>query len=193
LEENKQSRVLNTESVPDEQALIVAARQGDKRAFGRLVRLFQRRVVRLVLSMTGDMDAAMDIVQDSFVRAYKALDRFQEGQPFYPWISTIATNLTLNYLKRSRREKSLDQEDRERPARGTDPLQKIQMAENDRRFLAAVEELPEQYRTVFVLRTFDDLSYEDIAKRLDISVGTVDSRLFRARRQLLEKLKDLLE
>jgi RNA polymerase sigma-70 factor (ECF subfamily) len=147
----------------------------------------------MVLGMTGDMDAAMDIVQDSFVRAYKALDRFQEGHPFYPWISTIATNLTLNYLKRSRREKSLDQEDRERPAAGADPLHKLQAAENDRRFMAAVDELPKQYRTVFILRTFEDLSYDEIATRLNISVGTVDSRLFRARRQLLEKLKDLLE
>jgi RNA polymerase sigma-70 factor (ECF subfamily) len=147
----------------------------------------------MVVGMTGDLDTAMDIVQDSFIRAYQALDRFEEGQPFFPWLSTIATNLTLNHLRRQKRQTSLDDEYRERADTGRDPLEKIQIAENDRRFMEAVRKLPDQYRLVFILRTFERLSYEEIAARLDISVGTVDSRLFRARRKLVEELKDLLE
>lgn len=147
----------------------------------------------MVIGMTGDLDAAMDIVQESFIRAYQALDRFEEGQPFYPWLSTIATNLTLNHLRRSKRQTSLDDSYRERADPAPDPLERLQTEENERRLMEAVQKLPDEYRTVFVLRTFDHLSYEEIAARLHISLGTVDSRLFRARRRLTDELKDLLE
>lgn len=147
----------------------------------------------MIVGMTGDIDSAMDIAQDSFIRAYHALGRFEEGQPFYPWLSTIATNLTLNHLRRRKRQTSLDDEYRERADTERNPLEKMQIAENDRRFMDAVQKLPDQYRTVFILRTFEQLSYEEIAVRLGISVGTVDSRLFRARRKLVEELRDLLE
>jgi len=184
---------LNRTGAPDETALVARARKGDKSAYGQLVKMYQRRVMRMVVSMTGDVDTAMDIVQDSFIRAYKALDRFEEGQPFYPWLSTIATNLTMNYFKKSRRETGLEAVEHEQAEPAADPLNRMQLEENDRRLMAAVQELPEQYRAVFILRNFEDLSYEEIAARLEISVGTVDSRLYRARRQLLEKLKDLLD
>lgn len=193
MEENREPEVLNAESGADEQSLIARARRGDKAAYGKLVKIHQQRILRMVVGMTGDIDTAMDIAQDSFIRAYHALDRFEEGQPFYPWLSTIATNLTLNHLRRQKRQTSLDDEYRDRADTGHNPLEKMQMAENDRRFMEAVQKLPEQYRTVFILRTFENLSYEDIAARLGISVGTVDSRLFRARRKLVEELQDLLE
>lgn len=193
MEENKDIRVLNKKTDPDETSLVTRARKGDKSAFGKLVKMHQRRVLRMVVGMTGDVDTAMDIVQESFIRAYKALDRFEEGLPFYPWLSTIATNLTLNHFKKTRRETSLDPVKHERADSSADPLHSMQIEENDRRLMEAVKELPEQYRTAFILRNFEDLSYEDIAVRLDISIGTVDSRLYRARRLLVEKLKDLLE
>jgi len=193
LEENSHIRVDDKEADLQETALISRARRGDKSAFGNLVRLHQRRVLRLVVGMTGDIDTAMDIVQDSFIRAYQALDRFEEGQPFYPWLSTIAVNLTLNHLKRSRREIGLDPVKHEKVNGAANPVQKMQLNENEKRLMAAVGELAEPYRAVFVLRHFEDLSYDEIARRLEISPGTVDSRLYRARRQLLEKLKDLLD
>lgn len=146
----------------------------------------------MVVAMTGSLDSAMDIVQDSFIRAYHALDTFEADRPFYPWISTIATNLTLNFLKRGKREVSFNPELDNREA-GEDPLKKLRVRENEKRLLDAVQELPEQYRSVFVLRSFEHLSYTEIATRLNISQGTVDSRLYRARQILLEKLKDLLE
>ena len=193
MEENKDIRVLHRKVEPEEALLVNRARGGDKAAFGRLVQLFQRRLLRMILGMIRNLDAAMDIVQESFVRAYQALDRFEEGQPFYPWLSTIAVNLALNHLKRSSRETSLDPVTHDRPGTDPGPFEKLQLAENDRRFMEAVHELPEQYRTVFILRNFEELGYEEIAARLAISVGTVDSRLYRARRLLVEKLKDLLE
>jgi RNA polymerase sigma-70 factor (ECF subfamily) len=193
LEENKDIRVLNRKADPDETELIIRARKGDKASFGRLVKKHQKRVLRMVVGMTGDIDSAMDIVQDSFIRAYRALDRFEEGQPFYPWLSTIATNLAINHFKKYRRETSLEVIQHQEPKSAADPLRQMQLEENDRRLMEAIRELPEQYRVVFVLRNFEDLSYEEIASRLEISIGTVDSRLYRARRQLVEKLKDLLE
>lgn len=168
------------------------ARKGDKNAFGRLVKMYQRRLLRMVLGMTGDSDAAMDIVQESFVKAYQAMARFEEGQPFYPWLSTIAVNLSINRARRTRRESSLDAASEEYRDYGPDPQATLQMKETDRRFLEAVRELPSAYREVFILRSFEELDYEEIARRLGISVGTVDSRLYRARRALVDKLKEFL-
>lgn len=193
MEEKRQTEVRPKDGVADEATWVAQARRGDKAAFGRLVKLHQKRTLRMVLGMVGDLDAAMDIVQESFVRAYQALERFDERQPFYPWLSTIAGNLALNHIKKSRREVRLDDDVHDRAAPDPDPLEKLQLDETDRRFMAAVQELPEAYRTVFVLRNFDEMSYEDIAARLGISLGTVDSRLYRARRLLVEKLQELLE
>jgi RNA polymerase sigma factor (sigma-70 family) len=193
LEENKEIRVINGEADLSEAALIAAARKGDKSAFGSLVKSHQKKVLRMVIGMVGDPDSAMDIVQESFVRAWQAMDRFEGGQPFQPWISRIASNLAINHIKRSGRLRSLDDEVIQRAINDPDPLQKMQLDENDRRFMQAVRELPAQYRLVFVLRTFENLSYEEIADRLDIASGTVDSRLYRARRMLVDKLKDLLD
>ncbi len=176
-----------------EKALMIRAQKGDKKAFGQLVRQYQKRLLRLVLSMIGDMDPAMDIVQDSFIRAYQSLERFDTERPFYPWLSRIASNLSINYLKRSGREISLDNQLQAAEDSAVDPLARMQIAENDQRFLAALRELPEQYRVVFVLRSIEQMSYDEIARHLDISPGTVDSRLYRARRMLVEKLQDLLE
>jgi RNA polymerase sigma-70 factor (family 1) len=193
LEEKRDTKVIKSVTGPDEAQLAALAKGGDKAAFGGVVKMHQRRVLRMVTGMIGDLDAAMDIVQESFIRAYHALDRFQEGQPFYPWLSTIATNLTLNHLRRNKRQASLDDSYREQADPASNPLEKLQTEENERRFMEAVQRLPDEYRTVFILRTFEQLSYEEIAARLKISVGTVDSRLFRARRRLTDELKDLLE
>ncbi len=193
MEEKKDIRVFNREAGLDESVLAASARRGDKAAFGELVRMHQRKVLRMVVGMVGDLDSAMDIVQDSFVRAYQALDRFDETQPFYPWISKIAGNLAINHIRKRSRETSLDLEITEQASANPDPLEKLQLEETDRSFMKAVSELPLQYRAVFILRNFEELSYEEIAERLEISVGTVDSRLYRARRILVDKLKELLE
>ncbi len=193
MEEKRDTKVIKAKPEPNEAQLTAQAKGGDKAAFGQLVKLHQRRVLRTVMAMIGDLDSAMDIVQESFIRAYHALDRFEDGQPFYPWLSTIATNLALNHLRKSKRQTSLDDSYHQQADPAPDPLEKMQADENRQRFMAAVQNLPEEYRTVFVLRTVEQLSYDEIAARLKISMGTVDSRLYRARRRLMDELKDLLE
>jgi RNA polymerase sigma-70 factor (ECF subfamily) len=191
LEEKRDNKVAG-EVNRAETELVGRARGGDKAAYGELVKMHQRRLLRTIAGMTGDLDSAMDIVQEGFVRAYQALDRFEPGQPFYPWISRIAVNLAINKIKRSARQTGLDAVAETRPDPGPDPLAVLQSKESDRRFMAAVRELPVPYREVFVLRQFEELEYGEIARRLHISPGTVDSRLFRARRLLVDKLRDLL-
>lgn len=193
MEEKRNIKVVDYGTAIDEPSVIRAAQDGNKAAFARLVKFYQKRVLRMVIGMVGDLDNAMDIVQESFIRAWQALDRFDVSQPFYPWLSRIAANLSINHIKKASRQTSLDNEVIERADSAPDPLAKLQLEENNHRLMQAIGELPKQYRIVFVLRTFEELSYEEIAERLDIAPGTVDSRLYRARRLLVEKLGELLE
>ncbi len=178
-----------------ERELIEDAREGDKYAFGKLIMLHQKKLLRTVLLLTGSRDTALDIVQDAFIRAWNALNAFDLDRPFYPWIATIARFLALNYIKRESRGKSLDDEQNakiEIVDSAAGPLDKLIEKETDRKFAAALRALPEQFRTVFVLRMYEDMSYDQIAKTLNISAGTVDSRIHRAREKLVELLKDEL-
>jgi RNA polymerase sigma-70 factor (family 1) len=194
-EEKARTEVEGGEARAAEQEWIEAARRGDKKAFGQLVRRHQKRLFRFVLGLTGSFDQAEDIVQDAFVKAYQALDTFEKGRDFYPWLSTIARNKALNLLARDERKESLDkiqEQGFDSPSDDPGPLAQLISSENQQRFYAALKGLPEQYRAVFVLRHFEELSYDEIAKQLKIALGTVDSRLYRARQLLVEALKDLL-
>ncbi|MCX6827249.1 MAG: RNA polymerase sigma factor [candidate division Zixibacteria bacterium] len=183
-----------SEAVVD-RPLVKAAREGDKDAYGKLVLKYQKQVFRFILMISGRIDTTEDIVQEAFIKGYLALDDFDEGRPFYPWIATIARNLALNQIRKHEREKPISEMDQslpESPASDFNPLENMIEKENDRRFIRAVMALPVQFRSVFILRTFEEMSYEKIAKCLNISAGTVDSRLYRAREKLLEMLKDAL-
>jgi RNA polymerase sigma-70 factor (ECF subfamily) len=194
-EENRAPSVTRMDSQVTESKLIEAARNGDQKAFGRLVRDHQKRLFRFIYGLTGSFDQTEDIVQEAFVKAYQALNRFEPGRDFYPWLATIARNLAFNQIKRERRKESLD----EARERGFDqasgdlgPLEQLIGSEGQKRFYEALKALPESYRTVFVLRHFEDMDYKEIAAQLKIAHGTVDSRLYRARQLLLEALKDML-
>ena len=178
-----------------DQALIKATRDGDKNAYGRLVLKYQKRVYRFVAALLGRTDTAEDMVQEAFVKGYLALNDFELGRPFYPWISTIARNLALNHIKRDERERPISEIDDflyQVPDSSANPLERMIEKENDKRLLRAIMALPIQFRSVFILRMFEKMSYEEIARYLNISVGTVDSRLHRARERLVEALKDSL-
>lgn len=194
-EEKAVSGVEGSETKAVEQELILAARRGDKNAFGQLVRRHQKRLFRFVYGLVGSFDQTEDVVQEAFVKAYSALDTFEAGRDFYPWLATIARNKALNLIAREGRKESLDkiQEQGFDPA-VTDlgPLERLVNNEDQQRFYAALKALPEPYRVVFVLRHFEEMSYEEIADQLKIPPGTVDSRLWRARQLLMEALKDLL-
>jgi RNA polymerase sigma-70 factor (ECF subfamily) len=193
--EEKAAPAVNKSVDTAERKLIEAAKNGDKQAFGRLIRLNQKRLFRFVYGLLGSFDATEDIVQEAFVKAYGAIDRFDLQYSFYPWLATIARNLAFNYREREQRKESLDrlQEkgyDPESAQLG--PLDELLSDETQKRFYQAVKALPSQYRSVFVLRHFEQQSYTEIASTLKIPPGTVDSRLYRARQLLMESLKDLL-
>jgi RNA polymerase sigma-70 factor, ECF subfamily len=196
VEEKITSGVPRAEKPFDETKLIELAQNGDGRAFGQLIRLHQKRLFRFIYGLTGSFDQAEDIVQEAFVKAYGAINTFRQGASFYPWLSTIARNLAYNQITRQEKKESLE----ELSATGYDPastdlgpLDKLMDDQAQRRFYEALAALPTAYRTVFVLRHFEEMEYTDIASYLKIPPGTVDSRLYRARKLLMEQLKDLLE
>jgi RNA polymerase sigma-70 factor (ECF subfamily) len=194
-EEKAALSVNNANDAALDQALIKATRDGDKNAYGRLVLKYQKRVYRFVAALLGRTDTAEDMVQEAFVKGYLALNDFELGRPFYPWISTIARNLALNHIKRDERERPISEIDDflyQVPDSSANPLERMIEKENDKRLLRAIMALPIQFRSVFILRMFEKMSYEEIARYLNIWVGTVDSRLHRARERLVEALKDSL-
>jgi RNA polymerase sigma-70 factor (ECF subfamily) len=195
LEEKASVSVNNNDEVNDDRSLIAKALEGDKEAYGELVLKYQKRLFRFVYMMVGKMDTTEDVVQETLVKGYLSLNTFDPEKPFYPWIATIARNLTLNLIKKEEREKPASKyEDLivSIPDTADNPLNHLIDKESQKRFARAVMALPVQYRAVFILRMFENLSYEQIARRLNISVGTVDSRLYRAREKLVEMLKDFL-
>ncbi|MEE8577691.1 MAG: sigma-70 family RNA polymerase sigma factor [candidate division Zixibacteria bacterium] len=194
-EEKSDSRVTDREETRKEARLIEQAQHGNQKAFGQLIRLHQKKLFRFMAALTGSYDMADDIVQESFVRAWKAIGTFKHGYAFYPWLSTIAKNLAFSELSRQEKQQSLQT----MQASGFDPIEnslgpmeQLLDAESQRRFHQAVWSMPVAYRSVFVLRTFEEMDYSEIASYLKIPPGTVDSRLYRARKFLMEKLEDLL-
>jgi RNA polymerase sigma-70 factor (ECF subfamily) len=175
--------------------LIAQTRRGDLRSFDALVRRYQRKVYFLALRMVKNHDAADDIAQETFIKAYRAIDSFKPGYNFFTWVYRICMNLSINHLKRGKRvmtESSFREEARplEREAPGADPLDRVAAKEMEERIEAAVDSLSPKYKAVFVLRIYEEMSYEEIAGNLGLSVGTVMSRLFRAREKMQEMLKD---
>lgn len=194
-EDNTDSLVNNMIGGVDDRRLIVLAQAGDKYAYGKLVLKYQKRVFRLILAMLGRKDMAEDIVQDAFVKGYLALGDFDSEKSFYPWIATIARNLALNQIKRAERERPVSEFDDsliEKTESFSNPLDELIEDENERRLFGAIMALPIQFRSVFILRTLEEMSYEEIARYLNISIGTVDSRLHRSRERLVELLRDSL-
>lgn len=166
-------------------------------AFESLVRKYQQRVYALCRRLTGAHQSADDLAQETFIKAYFALARFDTQWPLYPWLRRIALNTGLNYLKARRRERPLD----ERTlgprkslfsAPADDPEEQLERAEFEAGFERAVASLPSDQRSVFVLRFHESMSYEEISRTLEVPVGTVMSRLNRARQRLKDLLADSL-
>jgi len=192
--------VENRERAEDDRDLVVRARGGDAEAFEAIVRSYQKRVYGVALRMTRRHEVADDIVQETFVRAYSHLDRFEVGRPLAPWLTRIAANLCINYLTAAaRREQQFAEGDgpaAEPPAPRADgepePLAELLSLEFRRALDASVQKLPPDQRIVFDLKVHEEMRYEEIADTLDISTGTVMSRLFRARQKLKLMMKDYI-
>jgi RNA polymerase sigma-70 factor (ECF subfamily) len=194
-EEKAVGPVDRAEDNADDRSLVQRALEGEKDAYGDLVLKYQKRLFRFIYMMLGRTDITEDIVQEAFVKGYLALASFDLEKRFYPWIATIARNLALNHIKREEKERPVSEYDdllKQIPDDAASPLDRIIDKENDKKFARAVMALPPAYRSVFVMRTFEKMSYEDIARELNISLGTVDSRLHRARQKLMQVLKDYL-
>lgn len=181
------------EPAPDESFLLARARQGDAAAFEEVVRRYQRRVYAVALRIVRTHDVADDVAQEAFVRAWRSLDRFELGRPFGPWVCRIAGNLALNHVRSPRaREEGLPEGHAEVAASGQGPLEAVLDDEARRVLEVAIAGLPAEQRAVFVLRAIEELSYDEIARALELSPGTVMSRLFRARQRLARALQPYL-
>src|SRR5512137_3205019 len=160
---------------PEDAVLVRKAQQGDMDAFESLVRRYQQRVYGLCRRLTGAHQSADDLAQETFIKAYFALDRFDPAWPLYPWLRKIALNAGLNYLKARGRERSIEEGslgDRRTPraAPSDDPEAQLERAEFEARFDGAVQSLPPDQKSVFVLRHHEGLSYEEISRALDLPI-----------------------
>lgn len=172
-----------------ERTLVLRAKAGNQAAFSALVRANMQKVFRSAYAITHNRDDAEDIAQETFVRAFRSLDRFDETRPFFPWLYRIARNLGINRVQRiGKRETGLPDYDAIAD-RDKGPESAVIGADVQDRVRGAVSQLPEQHRRIVELNHFEEHSYKEIAEILEIPIGTVMSRLYHARR----KLRDLLE
>lgn len=169
---------------------------GDSASFGQLVRKYQDRLFNTMCHVVGSREEAEDVVQEAFVQAFVKLASFQGNSAFYTWLYRIAFNTAVSRSRRKRPETSVDAA---REAAGEEPMDNTEAAterllrqERAVQIRQALDELSEDHRAILVLREMEDLSYDEIAEVLELPVGTVRSRLHRARCQMREQLKEVL-
>lgn len=172
----------------DERALLLRCQRGDREAFAPIVARHMRRAASFALAWTGNSDDALDLSQEAFARAFRAIGRFDLSRPFYPWFHRILRNLCLNHLARASRLHEVPlADDFDRAADRPGPEEELERAELRRAVWDAIRRLGAQDREILVLREWQDLTYAEIAAVLDIPRGTVMSRLHTARRRLREE------
>jgi len=180
-----------------EQELIRKAKQGDQSAFEQLVLAHQNRVFTLAFRMVNDREEAADLAQEAFLKAWQGLPNFQGESSFSTWLHRLTTNLCIDWLRRQTRRReiepvaSLDDEERSwaEPADpGQDPQRQLERKELHRALARALQALPDHHRQVLVMRELSGLSYQEIGQALDLDMGTVKSRIARARLALRKLL-----
>lgn len=189
-----------TEQEADRQ-LVKRVQKGDKHAFDLLVLKYQHKIFGLVGRYVHDSSEVQDVAQEAFIKAYRAIGRFRGESAFYTWLYRIAINTAKNYLvSRSRRPPDTDVEvgDAEyfessgKLRENDSPEQELFKEELETEIYAAIEQLPEDLRTAIMLREFDGMSYEQIAEIMQCPVGTVRSRIFRAREAIDNRICEML-
>ena len=179
----------------NEDALLIdSTLAGKTAAFGQLVLKYQDRLFHTIVHLVGSPDDALDIVQEAFVQAFVKLDSFQRASAFYTWLYRIAFNVAVTQSRRrkSRGERVREIANHEPADPRVGPVHELEREERARQVRQALAVLSEEHRVVLVLREIDGCCYETIAEVLDLPIGTVRSRLHRARLQLREQLKELL-
>lgn len=183
--------------------LVERAQRGDKRAFGLLVEKYQRKLGRLLARFIRDPAEVEDVTQEAFIKAYRALPAFRGDSAFYTWLYRIGINTAKNYLMALGRRAPTSTEVEAEEAEGLEdgeqlrdintPESVLLSAEIARTVNATIEELPEELRTAIQLREIEGMSYEDIARIMECPIGTVRSRIFRAREAIAARLRPLLD
>lgn len=189
-------------SADEDRQLVARVQKGDKRAFDLLVMKYQSRILALAVRFVQDSHEAQDIAQEAFIKAYRALGNFRGESAFYTWLYRIAINTAKNYLvSRNRRPPAngVDAEEAEfldeaQSLRNVDtPEHLLLRDEIDKTVQDSISKLPEDLRVALTLREYEGLSYEDIAEVMQCPVGTVRSRIFRAREAVDKALQPLLD
>ncbi|MCG8606665.1 sigma-70 family RNA polymerase sigma factor [bacterium] len=182
----------------DVQNYIQKSLSGDARAFEWIVRKFQKRIYYAVLKMVMNHDDANDVLQETFIKAYTKLNTYDDSYPFYPWLYRIAINTSLNHQKKKHRLRALSLDNLENNNNHRDlsesPKQMFDTEGGELidKVKQALGKIPPEQRAVFLLRVRDELSYQEISDTLEISIGTVMSRLSRAREKLRNHLHEFL-
>lgn len=187
-----------------DQELVERVQQGDKRAFDLLVQKYQHKIVKLISRYVRDPDESLDVAQETFIKAYRALANFRGESAFYTWLYRIAINTAKNHLVALGRRPpdtdidaadavQLDMESSMSLRESDTPEHMALKDEIERTIFQAIDDLPEDLRTAITLRELEGLSYEEIAEAMNCPIGTVRSRIFRAREAIDTKLKPLLE
>jgi RNA polymerase sigma-70 factor (ECF subfamily) len=185
-----------------DQTLVEQVQRGDKQAFDVLVLKYQNKIIQLVNRYVHDSDEARDVAQEAFIKAYRAIGRFRGDSAFYTWLYRIAINTAKNYLVASGRRpprSDIDAQDAEQYEGATGlkeyatPERLLQKDEIQDAIAEAIDALPDDLRTAITLRELEGLSYEEIAQTMDCPIGTVRSRIFRARDAIDTRLKPLLD
>ena len=191
IEEGRQVSVEASQRFQDWE-LIRRSKAGDTEAFGELVTKYRSKIFNLVYSMVRDEQDAWDLAQEAFVKAWQAIDRFEGRSSFYSWLYSLTMNVTIDFLRLRRRREEVELNDAipsSLPGPGVD----CQHAEIQAHLNAALAKLSPEHRAVIVLKEIEGLRYHEIAKVLHLSVGTVMSRLFYARKHLQILLKPYLQ
>jgi len=186
-----------------DQQLVERAQRGDKRAFELLVEKYQRRLARLVSRLVRDPGEVEDVTQEAFIKAYRALPSFRGDSAFYTWLYRIGVNTAKNHLAATGRRAPTSTDVEAEEAEGFEGGELLRDINTPESLLltkeigatvnAAIDALPEELRSAIQLRELEGMSYEEIAKLMDSPIGTVRSRIFRAREAIAERLKPLLD
>lgn len=189
-------------SLEEDQQLVERVQRGDKRAFDLLVLKYQHKILSLVMRFVRDTHEAQDVAQEAFIKAYRALPNFRGESAFYTWLYRIAINTAKNQLaSRARRPREVDASveevefyDGEHGLKDIDSPERLLLRDEiEATVNQSISQLPEDLRMALTLREFDGLSYEDIAEVMQCPVGTVRSRIFRAREAVDKALQPLLQ
>lgn len=188
---------------PDDSELVDRAQDGDREAFQQLVERYQEKVYSICYGKVKDEQDAKDVSQDVFVKVFRYIDNFNQESSFYTWLYRIAVNTSIDYLRKQSRRDEVDYDDTIQtdeevqgnellmPSKlGVDPDRELGRKELREKMLEALKSLSDKHRTILTLREVEGLSYKEMAEVLDISKGTVMSRLYHARQYFQEALED---